>query len=53
MLVYKCDKCKKTIRDNELRSTVTAGVGYDGYEFCRECGAPIARMLQNYKLIKK
>lgn len=50
MLVHKCDRCKKTLTDREL--TVKAGVGYDSYEFCKKCGAPIVRILKGYGLVK-
>ena len=50
MLVYKCDACKKTISDDQ--KAVTAGVGHYRHQLCLKCGAPIVRILKNYKLAK-
>lgn len=52
MLVRKCDKCKKRILDADRTAVVTAGVGYDKFEFCKKCGAPFVRTLRKYKLVK-
>jgi hypothetical protein len=50
MLVYNCDACKRKITD--ARKSVTAGVGYDHHQLCLKSGAPIVRILKNYKLAK-
>ena len=49
MFVHKCDFCGK-----EIKEPVLVGVGFSPRkELCDECGAPILRFLQKYKIIDK
>jgi len=52
MLIYKCDRCKKTITDSKRNQSISAGVGFDRFELCSKCGSSIVRILKGYKLIK-
>ena len=46
MLVYQCDKCKRTLSDQERAARISVGIGYESYEFCPECGTRIADILE-------
>jgi len=51
MLVYKCDACKKPIRDSKWDSAFMVGFGLARNHLCKQCAAPIIRVLERYKLI--
>ncbi len=51
MLVYKCDLCKKILKDRE--KSVTAGFGWDSKVLCTDCGKPVVKFLLQQKLIEK
>ena len=51
MLVYKCDACKKPIRDGKWDSAFAVGFGIARNHLCTKCAAPIVRVLERYKLI--
>ena len=50
MLVFKCDICKKEIKDRT--KIVKIGTDFSGYSFCFTCGKPVLDFLKKHKLIK-
>lgn len=52
MLVHKCDKCCKAVRNDEKDQAMEAGIGHATYDLCRTCGTSIVRLLKKYKLVK-
>ena len=46
MLVRKCDKCGIIIPEEDRKTVVKAGIGYDSWEFCEKCGVPVYRFLE-------
>lgn len=48
MFVYKCDICKKEIKDQEV--TVRAS---QSNAFCRDCAKPVLAFLKKHKLVEK
>jgi hypothetical protein len=51
MLVYKCDACKKPIPETKRDSALAVGFGLARNHLCKQCAAPIVRVLERYKLI--
>jgi hypothetical protein len=51
MLVYKCDACKKPIPQSDRDSALAIEFGSARYHLCKQCAAPIVRILDRYKLI--
>jgi hypothetical protein len=51
MLVYKCDACKKPIPESNRDSALAVEFGSARYHLCKQCAAPIVRILERYKLI--
>ena len=47
MILYKCDRCKKNIKENE---TVSAGFGgmLQTKIFCAKCAKPVADFLNKH-----
>jgi len=51
MFIYKCDLCKREIKDS--KEMVTAAIGHGtGYCFCAGCGKPIVGVLRKLKLLQ-
>ncbi len=51
MFVYKCDLCKREIK--ESKEMVTAGIGHgSGYSLCARCGKPLLAWLRKRKLLQ-
>ncbi len=50
MLVRKCDKCKKEIK--QLNEAIVAEVGFPEFSFCERCGKPIIVFLKKRKLLQ-
>ena len=50
MLVTKCDLCKKGMAREKI---VTAGLGYEHFDLCEKCGAPILNFLKKHKFIEE
>ena len=50
MLVRKCDKCKKEIK--QLNEAIVAEVGFPEFSFCERCGKPIIAFLKKRKLLQ-
>lgn len=49
MIEYRCDICKKAVKDRD--NSPTAGFGYKFFQFCQKCGSPILKFLKSRKLI--
>jgi hypothetical protein len=52
MLVYKCDICKKVIKDKE-NSSVSVGTYFRNKTLCNKCGKPILDFMIKNNLIEK
>jgi len=50
MQINKCDICRKEIKHHK---SIDIRIGYDHYELCDGCGAPILKFLQKSKLTDK
>jgi len=50
MLVRKCDKCKKEIK--QLNEAIVAGIGFPEFSFYERCGKPIIVFLKKRKLLQ-
>ena len=48
-IIHKCDACKKPISGD--RTSVDTPTAYNRFEFCKKHGAPILKVLKQYKLI--
>ena len=48
-VIHKCDVCKKPISGE--RTSVDTPTAYNRFEFCKKHGAPILKVLKQYKLI--
>jgi hypothetical protein len=51
MLVYKCDACGKVLPKRNDAATLTVGFGFALKHLCKQCAAPMVRILERYKLI--
>ena len=49
MLIYKCNICKKEIKERE--DEVVAGQGWHHHSLCSRCGKPIIAFLKKRKLL--
>ena len=49
MLIYKCDICKKEIKNRH--EEIVAGLQWPTYSFCSLCGKPIIAFLKKRKLL--
>lgn len=47
MIIYKCDNCKKAIKQKE---EITAGFGgfMNSHNFCQKCAKPVAVFLNKH-----
>ena len=50
MLVYKCDACAKILPKRNDAATLAVGFGFALKHLCKQCAAPIVRILERYKL---
>lgn len=48
MLVFKCDKCKKEIK--ERTKIVRVGINFPEFYLCFACGKPVLDFLKKHKL---
>ena len=51
MFVYKCDICKKEIKESGERVSVRVGYSSDQM-FCATCAKPVIVFLKQHKFIK-
>jgi len=49
VVIHKCDVCKKPISGE--RTSVDTPTAYNRFEFRKKHGAPILKVLKQYKLI--
>jgi DNA-directed RNA polymerase subunit RPC12/RpoP len=49
MLIYKCDICKKEIKNRH--EEIVAGLQWATYSFCSLCGKPIITFFKKHKLL--
>jgi len=52
MFVYKCDICKKEIKDDKEIRVSPAGL-LSRFTFCLTCGKPVLVFLKKHKLLEE
>lgn len=53
MLIHKCDKCRKVIRDENKKVNVVIGFWGANVLLCDVCGKPITSFLKKNRLISE
>lgn len=48
MIVYKCDNCKKEIKEKDTAVSAGFGDGWRAKSFCLKCAKPIADFLNKH-----
>lgn len=51
MLVFKCDLCKKEIKDR--KKLIKVGINFPEFCLCSACGKPVLDFLKKNKLLEK
>lgn len=53
MIIFQCDLCQKTIKDENKAISVGPGIHFGQNTLCEECGKPVYKFLVKSKLISK
>lgn len=51
MFIYKCDMCKKEIKDRESKVAISYGLSLSNGQLCHKCGKPVIDFLRKSRLI--
>jgi len=49
MTIYKCDKCKKVIKDNK---SLNLRAGFKSLELCKKCSSELVIILNKEKMLQ-
>jgi len=53
MIIYKCDICKKQIKDDGEKVLAGTDHHFNTYSFCGNCGKLVIAFLKKHDLIEK